>query len=200
MKHQLKRAATPSPYAAKKLHAAAHHEAGHAVIAHLMGIPFKSIVVDHQPFPDTFGAPALGTINFDREWPDFAAPGHPRFDRSRARDYVARDVRMTLAGPLAESLYTHCWQDLPMNEGDDEFMAFELAELLYSQPKPQHEWVNRLRFQTLELLMRAEVWAAVKALASVLIERQQLNAKGAYRVIHSALPMTSEKGVTYGRL
>lgn len=182
----LKRAATHTRYTARKLRAVAHHEAGHAVIAHLMGIPFKSILVDHQPFTDEFGRPALGTIIFDREWPDWAIPCKPSFDRKRARDYAARDVRMTLAGPLAETLFTRCWQDLPMNEGDDEFMAFEVAELLYSQRKTQHQWVNRLRFQTLELLMRPDVWAAVEALATALVQHQMLNARQACHVIRQS--------------
>ena len=119
--------------AAKRLRTVAYHEAGHAVIAHLMGVRFDSIVVDRKPFHDASGILVLGVVNLDADWPDWACV---HVDRNRTREYLSRRIQITLAGPLAETLYTRCWQDLPMNEGDDEFMAFEFAELMYTLRKP----------------------------------------------------------------
>jgi hypothetical protein len=95
---------------------------------------------------------------------------------------------LALAGPLAEGLQTQCWQDLPMNPGDDEYLAFEEAELLGMARGATHTWINRLRFQTLELLRIPSVWAAVEAVAQALVKRKTLNSAAVHKLVRAALP------------
>ena len=161
-------------YQAAKFSTIAHHEAGHAVFCLLMDLPFVRVEI----FPDRHPTPpdgtVLGNVISDRGWPVWACPGTAEYKPRQAREYFKRDVCMTLAGPLAETLHTRCWQELPMNEGDDEWVAYELAGELYPQRSSQFEWVNRLRFQTLQQLLCPEVWAAVEAVADALFRRRSL--------------------------
>ena len=180
-------------YRAKQTAAVAYHEAGHAVAACLMRVPFTEVRIT----PDSRGRAADGVAGHvaleGAAWPDWAVPVHPSFDRKRARQYVAHNVCMTLAGPLAETLHTRCWQDLPMNEGDDEFWAWELSECLYPARKQRSDWVNRLRFHTLETLQAADVWAAVDAVARELVIRQALDCATVYALVAASCKRCSAR-------
>lgn len=183
-------------YAARKLEQTAYHEAGHAVVACLMGIPFTSVTVAPGPVPvDEFRRTTMGQINFKFEWPEWAVPFHPDFDRKRTRKYVARNVCMTVARPLAETLRTRCWRQPPGQEGDDEFMAFEVALSceVARTPKDTHRWVNHLRFSTLETLQLPHVWAAVDAVAQRLVKRKRLNSAEVHRLVSAALPCEADE-------
>lgn len=167
----------PTRYRARKTAAVAYHEAGHAVAACLMRVPFTEVRI-------TGSKGVAGYVALEGDaWPDWAVPVHPSYDRKRAREYAAHNVCMTLAGPLAETLHTRCWQDLPMNEGDDEFCAWELSEFLYPTRKQRSDWVNRLRFHTLETLQAVDVWAAVDAVARELVIRKALDCATVYALV-----------------
>jgi hypothetical protein len=186
-------------YAAKRLRRTAYHEAGHAVVACLMHVPFHSVTVAPGPVPvDDLRRTTLGQIELNIEWPDWAIPFSPCFDRTRARRFVARDVCMTLAGPLAETLHTRCWQQQPGDEQDDEWAAYEIAEdcRVARSPKATREWVNRLRFSTLEMLRIPYVWAAVDAVAGKLVKRKRLNSAQVHQLVCAALPCESDEPIT----
>lgn len=156
------------------------HEAGHAIVATALGIPITSIRVSPEPFEvKGFGGPVLGIVRFDAEWPVFN-------DRARERAHVATHISVALSGPLAQGLYLgHSVED-DMSEGGDGWAANTFAEMLYFQPSKRHDFVNRQRAKTLELLAQPEIWAAVQVLASVLVERRRLSAIAAYRVIRDS--------------
>jgi hypothetical protein len=168
-----------SPHMTRRSRQVAYHEAGHAVVAWLMEIPFTAVAVYDPRSDDT-----LGEVTFNpNRLPDYMFCPMNHFDRSRARNYLSRDISMTLAGPVAQSLHARCWQELPMVPGDDEWIAYELAEMLYSERARQFSWINRLRFQTLELLQRPEAWDAVQRVANALISHRKLTAKQCVRAI-----------------
>ncbi len=100
------------------------------------------------------------------------------------------NVAMTLAGPLAESLYTRCWHQSPGQEGDDEWFAHEIATGLEvaRTPKGTRQWVDRLRFTTLETLRTPYIWAAVTTLAKRLVERGTMTGTEAYTIVSRAMP------------
>jgi hypothetical protein len=178
-------------YAQRKLQTTAYHEAGHAVVACLMGIPFQRVTVAPGPVPvDQLRRTTLGQVEFDLEWPKWARLFHPTFDRKRTRQYAARNVCMTVAGPLAESLHLRCWTQPPGDKGDDEFMAFEVAAAcdVARTPKGTRNWINRLRFQTLETLRTPEVWAAVETVAQELATRKVLRGPEVHSLVNRALP------------
>ena len=62
-----------------------------------------------------------------------------------------------------------------MNEGDDEFVAYELASELYPQRGTRFNWLNTLRFQTLEMLHHPLVWQSVEAVADAIFRFRTLS-------------------------
>lgn len=164
-------------YAQRRLERTCYHESGHAVAACLFSIPFRVVTVVPGP-RDSSGGRVLGSVELlHLEIPKWANPWLPEFERKRGRRYIAQNIQMTLAGPLAETLHTRCWQQATGPEGNDEDLAYSVALPVQFTPKATREWVNRLRFQTLETLRVPGIWAAVSAVAGELVRRNTL--KGA---------------------
>jgi hypothetical protein len=99
-----------------------------------------------------------------------------------------------LAGALAETLHTRCWQQQPTSDQNtDEAKVWEIASYFYFDPPTKaDEWVNRLRFQTLETLRTPEVWAAVDTIAQELVKRNTLNGTKVRALVRAALPCGTE--------
>lgn len=165
------------------------HEAGHAFSACLFAIPFRTVTVAPGP-RDSSGGRTLGSIDLDFSVPKWANPWLPEFECGRGRDYIARNVQMTLAGALAETLYTKCWQQGIGLQDEDEALALRVARPLHPTPKATRDWVNRLRFRTLETL-RAH-WAVVDAIAQELVKRVTLNSAEVHALVRAALPCETE--------
>lgn len=119
-------------------------------------------------------AGALGSIDLNFQPPGWANPWRLEFERKRGRQYIAQAIQMTLAGALAETLYTRCWQQAPGLEDDDESLALNVGRPFHRPPKATQDWVNRLRFQMLETLRAPDVWAAVEVVAAELLQRNTL--------------------------
>src|ERR1017187_4742631 len=96
----------------------AYHEAGHAVIAARMGIPFRRVTI--QP-----NAVYAGHVTLCRkDPPEQVNPWNPDWDARRARQYWKRHICGLLAGALAETLHTRVWQQQPVADEDaDEYKA-----------------------------------------------------------------------------
>lgn len=152
-----------------KLNATAYHEAGHAVVACLADIPFRHVTIK----PTKVFA---GHVQLSGRRPSYANPWDPDTWQARAaRQYWTRYVFALLAGALAETLYTKCWQQqAESDENTDECKAWQIADY-FDPPAKAGRWVNKVRFQVLEALRRPEIWAAVDAVARVLVERRELN-------------------------
>ena len=147
-------------YGQRELERTAVHEAGHCVFAILMGVPFRRVTV----IP---GAQFAGRIYLR----DVEPPAHVK----AARDYWKVRICVLLAGPLAETLYTRCWQQQPISDDDtDEFKAWDIT-VRFGPPAKADRWVNRLRFSTLEKLRAPDVWAMVEVVALELVRRKTLN-------------------------
>jgi hypothetical protein len=72
----------------------AYHEAGHAVVAHALGLPVESVTIKPSPEDDTLGSSAISA-------------GAARREAERmAYDYSAvwRSLVLTVAGPVAQAL------------------------------------------------------------------------------------------------
>lgn len=147
----------------------AYHEAGHAVVAAMLGIPFQRVTIQ----PDTAYAGHVALAPGDP--PECVSPWNPDWDVRQARQYWQRHICGLLAGALAETLHTRCWQQQPAeDECTDESKALEIADYFDPPAKAAH-WVNQLRFKTLETLRAPQVWAAVDAVARELVRAKALD-------------------------
>ena len=199
-KRNLGRVASLAPSKAKLLTSVCFHEAGHAVIAHLLGIHFDYIIADCEVVQDDKECRHRGLLGFvsmrhsDRgrvnPWLDDSAP-MTNWNRN-VRNYLSRGMCVYLAGYLAETIHTGCWKQPPNIKGEDEDYAKRQASwhICSISERRAQQWVNRMRFTTLQLLMQPAVWAAVTALAQSLIERRKLTAGRAVPIIQAAMPFT----------
>jgi hypothetical protein len=136
---------TLTPHIRRKPHVMAYHQAGHAIVAYLLGYPFYSVSVEGTS----------GIIHLKH--------GVSR-NRSSNRKALSASINhvicVTVAGPLAETLYTHHWQD----SGDDEYNARDFTEVIY--PLHHHGrrdlFLNKSRFTTMQLLTRPKYGGRLK--------------------------------------
>jgi hypothetical protein len=155
--------------ARKKLETVAFHEAGHAVVAAMLGIPFQRVTIK----PNAVYAARVTLAPADP--PEHVCPWNPNWDAKQARQYWKRHVCGLLAGALAETLHTRCWQQQPASDvHTDEHKVWMIANY-FNYPTKAIAWVNQLRFQTLETLRAPQVWAAVDAVAQELVIRETLS-------------------------
>lgn len=130
-----------------------------------MGVPFRRVTI--VPDARRAGRVDLGNVKL---------PIHVK----AARDYWARYICVFLAGPLAETLYTRCWQQQPISdENTDEFKVWEIT----ARFDLRADRVNRLRFQTLERLRAPDVWAVVEVVARELCKRKTLNSSRVHSLV-----------------
>ncbi|MBZ5621022.1 MAG: hypothetical protein LAQ69_20190 [Acidobacteriia bacterium] len=185
-------------YAQKKLETVAFHEAGHAVVAAMLGIPFQRVTI--RPDAVYAGHVALGP----GDPPERVCPWNPDWDVKQARQYWKRHICGLLAGALAETLHTRCWQQQPVDdEHTDESKALEIADY-FDPPTKAMQWVNQLRFQTLETLRAPQVWAAVTTVAQELVRAKALDGAAVHALVcnrvrpsHLGTAFDLERGLSY---
>jgi hypothetical protein len=92
--------------------AIAHHEAGHAVVAWRLHIPFRYVTVVSDE--DSFGH-----VLFQRlpKWCNWESES---YQEQKARLYIERRVQVALAGQIAEQLYRGRRPDRRTHRSDDE--------------------------------------------------------------------------------
>jgi hypothetical protein len=154
----------------------AHHEAGHAVVAILLRLPFTSVVLRSH-------GRLLG-------WVEMGAPPR-RLRSSTARvAYVMSHVHLSLAGAVAEQiqfgafLTGGCARDMR-----DALRLLKLASILTRPKQPDlttvvaRQLLDHCFVTTLKLLSSPRVRRAVRSLAAVLIERGHLTRVEVLRLI-----------------
>lgn len=172
-------------YAERKLKTTAFHEAGHAVVAAMLGIPFQRVTIR----PDAVYAGHVTLAPDDA--PEQVCPWNPDWDVKQARRYWKRHICGLLAGALAETIYTRCWHQQPVDdEFTDESKALEIADY-FDPPGKAAQWVNRLRFQTLETLRAPQVWAAVDAVAQELVRAKALDGADVLALVAAHAPSSA---------
>jgi hypothetical protein len=173
----------------RQLETTAYHEAGHAVVAAMLGIPFQRVTIR----PNAVYAARVTLAPGDP--PAHVCPWNPDWDAKQARQYWKRQICGLLAGALAETLYTRCWQQQPASvEHTDEHKVWMIAS--YFDPTKAMAWVNQLRFQTLETLRAPHVWAAVDAVAQELVRAKTLDGADVLALVSDALSSQAESRST----
>lgn len=143
----------------------AYHEAGHAYVAVYLGAKVRSVTIDpdNDDGPERFGDTQI-------VW---------RRSRLSEKQFRERAIQVSLAGPVAEMLYTgdpfhpglvaewvHDWQ-----------AAWELADLLYVDQRKRLEYLEQMTGVLYRLLDSEPHWSAVAALADHLLAHETLESE-----------------------
>jgi ATP-dependent Zn protease len=153
----------------------AYHEAGHAYVAVYLGAKVRSVTID----PDNDDGPArFGDTQII--W---------RRSRLSEKQFRERAIQVSLAGPVAEMLYTgdpfhpglvaewaHDWQ-----------AAWELAELLFVDERKRLSYLEDLTGVLYRLLDSEPHWSAVAALADNLLAHETLESEEVRDIINDWL-------------
>lgn len=153
----------------------AHHEAGHAVAAYLLGRAFTRVSIEANE--ETVGRCS------------FRAPGewfrpHERLDtRTRAR--LEERIIISLAGPHAEAMFSGRFDDDAAAE--DIARASELADYMSNNdPDESQAYLEWLGYRTRRLTEREVFWPAVDALAHGLLGAGEIPYRRARLIIEAA--------------
>ena len=160
----------------------AYHEAGHAVMCHLTGCDMACVTVEPNPERGNLGevghaAPPRYQIAF----PSMVSPGDVRrFDRREEERALRANVRVILAGPLAEVMHT-----------GETFNERHLAEVSEARALAGARKRNPTRYlldqQVLCQNALKRSWRAVESLAAALMDRKTIDGGEAARIIEAAL-------------
>lgn len=162
----------------EELHATAYHEAGHAVLYALWGLPFERVEVftAEYPAPPKSKGRYAGIVRSDwaRDCPCWAMPWHSGFRMNEATKHWEQLICIFLAGELAES--RHVGHSAPKFVGrhDQRDIRFLCRHLIGCPLSVLKDWIVLLRLRTWKMLHNAKVWQAVTAVAEALLKRAVL--------------------------
>lgn len=154
-----------------------YHEAGHAVVAHLMGWTVEKVSIVPDKRDGTLGR---AMVHAKREWAQTAV----RANRRKAiRDWTISGALVVLAGASAERVLTgrEVWPDDA--DGGDYDLAIKYIERLCPQRRDEtgEEWYDRiitlyerLITRATRLLRNPENWALVETVAHELLKRGEV--------------------------
>ena len=153
----------------------AYHEAGHAFMATRLGAKVRSVTIepDNDDGPERFGDTQV-------VW---------RRSRLSEREFRERAIRVSLAGPVAEMLYTgdpyhpglvaewaHDWQ-----------AAWELAEPLLPDHRRRLDYLEQTTGLLYHLMNAEPNWSAIASLADNLLAHETLEAEEVIDIVNEWL-------------
>jgi hypothetical protein len=141
----------------------AHHEAGHAVAAYVLGRAFTRVSI--RPDGET-----LGRCSF-RPPGDWFRPDERIDGLTRRR--IEERIMISLAGPEAEALYSGRYDGDAAQE--DVERAFQHACFVTTGESEAWAYLEWLRLRTLNLMNRDGFWASVEELARELLRHEEVS-------------------------
>ena len=139
----------------------AYHEAGHAIVAHLLGGRVKQITID----PD------------NDDGPERYGDTQVRWRKVSNEKLFAQNVVQTcLAGPVAEMIYSGD----PYHPGvvpewaADWRDAWEAAEVLFANERQRLSYLEQVSIDLYHRMKRDDFWAALASLADHLLAHETL--------------------------
>jgi ATP-dependent Zn protease len=143
----------------------AYHEAGHALMAHLLGGKVKHVTIepDHDDGPDRHGDTQV----------------HWRRSQMTDKEFAKKAVQVSLAGPVAEMIYSGD----PFHPGlvpewaADWRTAWELAVPLHPGERQRLEHLEQLSIQLYHRLKEDDLWSALASLADHLLAHETLDSE-----------------------
>lgn len=154
----------------------ARHEAGHAVVGHLLGLD----LLDTDLHPDPNGG--RGHTRFARPggWfdprPDALAPAET--------DFIERLLTTFMAGQAAEARSGGADPDGSVYDTDE--ASGDWARFLTGSPRERRKLLGGFRERAERVLERAGAWNAVEAVASELLAHGRLDGQAVVRSIDAA--------------
>lgn len=143
----------------------AYHEAGHAFMAVYLGAKVRSVTIepDNDDGPERFGDTQI-------VW---------RRSRLSEKEFRERAIQVSLAGPVAEMLYTGdpYHPGLVAEWANDWQSAWELAELLFVDQRKRLDYLETVTGQLYRMLDAEPHWSAVAALADHLLAHDTLESE-----------------------
>jgi ATP-dependent Zn protease len=140
----------------------AYHEAGHVLMAVLLGGKVKQVTIE----PD------------DDDGPARQGDTQVRWRRSGVSDkeFAKLAVQVSLAGPVAEMIYSGdpYHPGLVAEWAGDWRDAWTVAEPLYPDERQRLEYLEQVSIQLYHRLKKDELWAALAALADNLLAHETL--------------------------
>ena len=149
----------------------AYHEAGHAFMAIVLGAKVRSVTIDpdNDDGPERFGDTQI-------VW---------KRSRFSEREFQERAIQVSLAGPVAEMLYS----GEPYHPGlvpewaSDWQAAWEMAEALFPAPRKRLEHLEAVVGQLYRLMDSEPNWSAVAALADSLLAHETLESEDVRQIV-----------------
>lgn len=155
----------------RRMELTAYHEAGHAFMATYLGGTVRSVTIE----PDRDDGPKRSG-DTQVIW---------RRSRHSETEFRQRAIQVSLAGPVAEMLYSGdpYHPGLIQEWSADWKTAWELAGVLFNDPRPRLEYLTKVT-GTLHRLLNAEPnWSAVASLADHLLAHDTLEAEDVREII-----------------
>ena len=156
----------------------AYHEAGHALMAVLLGGKVKQVTIEPE----------------DDDGPARQGDTQVRWRRSGVSDkeFAKMAVQVSLAGPVAEMIYSGDpyhpglvaewaadWQD-----------SWEVAAPLYPEERQRLEYLEQVSIQLYHRLKADDLWAALAAVADNLLAYETLDSEQVEEIVGSFLIKT----------
>jgi ATP-dependent Zn protease len=149
----------------------AYHEAGHALMALLLGAEVKLVTIE----PD------------NDDGPERQGDTQVLWRRSRMSDkeFASKAVQVSLAGPVAEMIYSGepYHPGLVAEWAADWREAWNSAIHLHPQERRRLEYLERTSIQLYHLLKKDEMWAALASLADHLLAHESLESQQVEEIV-----------------
>lgn len=153
----------------------AYHEAGHALMAHLLGGKVKQVTIE----PD------------DDDGPDRQGDTQVLWRRSGIsdEDFAKIAVQVSLAGPVAEMIYSGdpYHPGLVAEWAADWREAWDAATPLHPIERQRLEYLEQVSIQLYHRLKRDDLWAALASLADNLLAHETLDCEQVDEIVEDWL-------------
>lgn len=154
----------------------AYHEAGHALMAVLLGGKVKQVTIE----PD------------DDDGPDRQGDTQVLWRRSGIsdEDFVKIAVQVSLAGPVAEMIYSGdpYHPGLVAEWAADWREAWEAATPLHPVERQRLEYLEQVSIQLYHRLKQDDLWAALASLADNLLAHETLDCEQVDEIVEDWFP------------
>lgn len=159
-----------------KLEETAYHEAGHAVMSDILGIPIKSATI--IPNSGEYLGMVKTSIGFTAE--DIQTVDICDW---KTQKKIEAQIMVFMAGQIAEAKYSE--KEIQEVIQDDRALGEMLFELVRSQEEYQayYDW---LYIKTKNLILCDPNWSLVEAVAKELLKRKRLSGRKIRKVIQEA--------------